>query len=139
MATDIHSIIASRRTALPSHELAGVPFRRWAATVCTAEVNHARSDVAGIAAALGANALYCERRDTDWIDGYFLPHEAKAAVALNWLSQVRVHESDARGPWERKSRMTGEERAWWRARYRCLLKGFIRAAHAYRAARASLA
>jgi len=124
---------------LPSHDLAGVPFRRWAATVCSAEVKHARNDVACIAARLGADMIYCERRDTDRIDGDFLPHETTAAVALNWLSHVQVHESDARGPWERTSRMSGEERARWLARYPYLLKGFIRAAKAYRAACASLA
>ena len=139
MATDIHSIIASRRTALPSHELAGVPFRRWAATVCTAEVKHARDDVAAVTARLGADMLYSEHRDTAWVDGYFLPHETKAAVALNWLSHVQAHESDARGPWERLSTAGPEYRARWLARYRYLLKGFIRAAKAYRAARGSLA
>lgn len=90
-----------------------------------------------IALDTGAHLMFSERRDTGWEGRFFLPHETKAATALNWLMHVQTHENDVRGPWKRWNTMGMESRADWRSRYRYLVKGFLRAARAYRATRAS--
>ncbi|HZP98621.1 MAG TPA: hypothetical protein VFB13_03725 [Reyranella sp.] len=139
MATDIHTTIRNRRVALPAHDLPGQRFRPYIAAVCTAEVDHATADVRRIAHDTGAHMMFTERRDAGWEQAYFQPHEARAATALNWLSHVQAHESDARGPWARLAYSGAEYRAAWVKRYRYLLRGFIKAARAYVAARTALA
>ena len=138
MATSIDTLILSRRKALPSHDLTGQRFRRVIAATCTAEVEHATRDVRCIGLDTGAHLMFSERRDTGWEGRFFLPHESKAATALNWLMHVQTHENDVRGPWKRWTTMGAESRADWRSRYRYLVKGFLRAAQAYRATRASI-
>lgn len=138
MATSIDTLILSRRKTLPSHDLTGQRFRRVIAATCAAEVEHATRDARLIALDTGAHLMFSERRDTGWEDRFFLPHEAKAATALNWLLHIQTHENDVRGPWKRWKTMGEESRADWRRRYRYLVKGFLRAAATYRAARASL-
>jgi hypothetical protein len=68
-----------------------------------------------------------------------LPHEARAGEALIWLSHLQPHDSDRRGPWARWGRWDRSAKADWLRKRRELLHGLIRAAAAYRAARASIA
>ena len=138
MATSIDTLILSRRKVLPSHDLTGQRFRRVIAATCTAEVDHATRDVRHIGLDTGVHLIFKERRDTGWESHFFLPHEAKAATALNWLLHLQTHENDVRGPWKRWGTMGAENQADWRSRYRYLVKGFLRAARAYRAACASI-
>jgi len=134
---DYRDLIKAARTALPSHELAGVPIRRFVSAVCTAEVEHARRDFALIVSRLNAGALFYD--DSDAHARYRLPHEVHAGAALVWLSHLQAHDGDRHGPWARWNTMDGEARRWWVRRRRELLHGLMRAAAAYRAARAALA
>ena len=138
MATSIDTLILSRRKALPSHDLTGQRFRRVIAATCTAEVEHATRDVRGIGLDTGAHLMFSEKGNNGWEGRFFLSHETKAATALNWLLHLQTHENDVRGPWKRWTTMGAESRADWRSRYRYLVKGFLRAAQAYRATRASI-
>lgn len=135
-AGGIDAVIAAARTALPSHTLAGVPLRRFVSAVCTAEVEHARADFWHIVHRLGAVGLFDRHRDPDCEAQFRLPHEVRAAAALNWLSHLQTHDSDRHGPWARWQTMGYAGRCAWVRRRRYLLAGLIRAFRAYTAARA---
>jgi hypothetical protein len=129
--------IMARRTILPSHELEAVPVRSFVSAVCTAEVEHADREFQRIAADLHASAVFYD--DPGAEARFRLPHEARAGDALVWLSHLQAHDRSRRGPWARWNTMRPHERSLWLASRRKLLHGLIRAASAYRAARASLA
>ncbi len=135
---NLADLIRRERKPLPPHDLVGCNYRAWAAAVLQAEVDHRDRDFTRVEAKLG---ISLDR----WADpclvqmGQFR-HEARAGEALVWLSHLQTHDSDRHGPWARvRWAVWGveEKRAWVRRR-RYLLRGFIRAVEAYRAARAEI-
>lgn len=128
-------MIRALREPLPSHELPGGNFRKWAVAVCTAEVKHRERDYERVEALLGLNTDRwdfpgaCER-------GQFL-HEKRASEALNWLRHLQTHESEKRTPWSfiPWTDWKRERRAAWVARRRVLWAGFLRSVRKYQEAR----
>lgn len=68
------------------------------------------------------------------------PHEARAGVALVWLSHLQTHESEKRSPFDaRPWRLwSPAARKAWLGRRRYLWTGFLKAVRAYRDARAPI-
>ena len=139
--TSTSDLIRRKRRPLPPPVPAAGNWRAWAATVCQAEVEHARDDFWRAVHELGLAGLH----DRD--DGYgghelpfLFPHEARAHAALSWLSHLLAHESDKRGPWAavRWHTWDGERRREWFERRRYLWAGFVEQMRAYRAARAAI-
>jgi hypothetical protein len=134
-------LIRRNRRPLPPPEPNAGHWRAWAATVCQAEVAHARDDFWRAVHELGLAGLH----DRD--DGYggherpfLLAHEAKAQAALSWLSHLQAHESDKRGPWAamRWNTWDAERRREWLERRRYLWAGFVEQMRRYRAARTGI-
>jgi hypothetical protein len=138
----VHAAIRRERRPLPPHDLDGGNYRRWAAAVCAAEARHAADDFWACVYRLGLAALF--DRD-DQFGGHEAPfrfaHETHAFAALSWLSHLRAHESDRRGPWAavRWNIWDAGRRREWFARRRYLWSGFVRQVERYRAARRRLA
>ena len=134
----IRAAIKAARQPRPYPDVKAAPVRRFVSIACTMEVQHAKADFDRLVTAMGAASAF--DAEFEWYaDAAFrLPHEARAGEALIWLSHLQTHDSDRHGPWERWSRMAPEGRSEWLARRRTLLHGLIRAAAAYRAARASI-
>src|SRR6202008_4728479 len=92
-------LIRRARRALPPPEPDRGPWRKWAAALCQAEVDHGRADFWRAVQALGLAALF--DRDDGWVGHerpFLLAHEAHAQAALSWLSHLQAHESDRRRP-----------------------------------------
>lgn len=139
---DYRDAIWAHRVALPSHELQDIPVRRFVASACAAEVKHARNDFLRVIYSIGVSAYFYGEVDPGV--EYRYAHEARAGEALIWLSHLQGHDNDRHGlnkrldhleRWNRWDRATKAE---WLRRRRKLLHGLIRAAAAYRAARASI-
>lgn len=133
---DYRDAIWAHREPLPSHELLNVPVRRFVAAACAAEVRHARNDFLRVIYGIKVSPYFYGEVDPDV--PYRYAHEARAGEALVWLSHLQVHDSDRRGPWCRWGYMSAEGKRHWLQERRRLLHGLIRAAAAYRAARASI-
>jgi hypothetical protein len=140
---DYRDAICTGRKPLPSHELTDVPVRKFVASVCTAEVTHAANDFWQVVDGINARGLFYGEKGSD--AAFRFPHEARAGEALVWLSHLQGHDNDRHGPslvrdfLERWNRWDRTAKAEWLQRRRYLVHGLIRAAAAYRAARASLA
>lgn len=130
--------IALYRRPLPAHELQGVNFRKWAVATCQAEVDHRRRDFARIEAERGI--AFDRNEDPRCEERGQYPHEAKAGVALIWLSHLQAHESEKRAPFDMKPwrEWPAARRAAWLTRRRYLWTGFLKAVRAYSAARAPI-
>lgn len=137
----VPAAIRRKRRPLAARDLDGTNYRRWAATVCTAEVRHAADDFWSCVYRLGLAALF--DRD-DGFGGheapFRFPHEVHAFAALGWLSHLQAHESDRRGPWAavRWNTWDASQRREWFERRRHLWSGFVRQVERYRAARRRL-
>jgi len=134
----IRAAIKAARQPRPYPDVKAAPVRRFVSIACTMEVQHAKSDFDRLVSAMGATGAFDAEFERHADVAFRLPHEARAGEALLWLSHLQAHDSDRRGPWERWSRMSPEGKSNWLARRRTLLHGLIRAAAAYRAARASI-
>lgn len=139
--TSPSDLIRRKRRPLPPPVPNAGNWRAWAATVCQAEVEHARDDFWRAVHELGLAGLH----DRD--DGYggherpfLFAHEARAHAALGWLSHLQAHESDKRGPWAavRWDTWDGERRREWWERRRYLWAGFVEQMRGYSAARAQI-
>ena len=139
---DYRDAIRAGRKPLPSHELRDVPVRRFVASVCQAEVNHAYNDFWQVVGGINARGLFYGETSAD--AGFRFPHEARAGEALVWLSHLQGHDNDRHGPslvrdfLERWNRWDHSRKAEWLQRRRYLVHGLIRAANAYRSERAVL-
>ena len=137
---DYRDAITAGRKPLPSHELADVPVRRFVASACAAEVKHAQSEFWQVVDGINARGLFYGEAAAD--AGFRFPHEARAGEALVWLSHLQGHDNDRHGPslvrdrLERWNRWDRARKVEWLQRRRYLVHGLIRAANAYRAARA---
>ena len=128
-------LIERERLPLPSHQIQGGNFRRWAVAVCTAEVRHRERDYLRVEKLLG---IQTDRWDFPHDDerGQF-QHEYHAGQALLWMSHLQAHESEKRAPfhflpwcdWRAK------DRAAWLAKRRILWAGFLTEVRAYQATR----
>jgi hypothetical protein len=140
---DYRDAIRAGRKSLPSHEVTDVPVRRFVASVCQAEVTHAANDFWQVVDGINARGLFYGETGAD--AAFRFPHEARAGEALAWLSHLQCHDNDRHGPslvrdfLDRWNRWDRQAKAQWLQRRRYLVHGLIRAAAAYRAARASLA
>ncbi len=140
---DYRDAIRAGRKPLPSHEVTDVPVRRFVASVCQAEVNHAVDDFWQVVDGINARGLFYGEAGAD--AEFRFPHEARAGEALMWLSHLQGHDNNRHGPsivrdfLERWNRWDRARKAEWLQRRRYLVHGLIRAAAAYRAARAALA
>jgi hypothetical protein len=140
---DYRDAIRAGRKLLPSHELTDVPVRKFVASVCQAEINHAVDDFWQVVDGINARGLFYGETGAD--AAFRFSHEARAGEALVWLSHLQGHDNDRHGPslvrdfLERWNRWDRTRRAEWLQRRRYLVHGLIRAAAGYRAARASLA
>jgi len=140
---DYRDAIRAGREPLPSHELTDIPVRKFVASVCQAEVTHAANDFWQVVDGINARGLFYGETGAD--AGFRFPHEAHAGEALVWLSHLQGHDNDRHGPslirdfLERWNRWDRARKAEWLQRRRYLVHGLIRAAAAYRAARAALA
>lgn len=140
---DYRDAIRAGRKPLPTHALTDVPVRRFVASVCQAEVTHASNDFWQVVDGINARGLFYGETGAD--AGFRFPHEARAGEALLWLSHLQSHDNGRHGPsmvrdfLERWNRWDRAAKAEWLKRRRYLVHGLIRAAAAYRAARASLA
>jgi hypothetical protein len=127
---------------LPTHELTDVPVRRFVASACQAEIDHAYNDFWQVVDGINARGLFYGETAAD--AAFRFPHEAKAGAALVWLSHLQSHDNDRHGPsivrdfLERWNRWDRARKAEWLKRRRYLLRGLIQAAADYRAARAAL-
>ena len=136
---DYRDAIRAGRKPLLSHELRDVPLRRFVASVCQAEVNHAANDFWQVVDGINARGLFYGETEAD--AGFRFPHEARAGEALMWLSHLQGHDNDRHGPslvrdfLERWNRWDHSRKADWLQRRRYLVHGLIRAASAYRAER----
>lgn len=128
--------IRRERRPLPSHELAGQPYRRHFAAVCQAEVDHRRDDF--WRAALKVPVLVDRYSDPDCHEMGQFAHEMHAGAALNWLSHLQAHESRLQGDWPYVKWSDPAERAAWLADRRPLWAGFLRQVERYREARRAI-
>lgn len=80
------------RRPLPTHDLNGANFYRWAAAVVRAEVAHAQSDFWRLANASPAAGLFDKWDRPRAFEGYRLHHEVLAAKAANVLGHLIGHE-----------------------------------------------
>jgi hypothetical protein len=137
---DYRDAIRAGRKPLPSHDLQDVPLRRFVASACQAEVDHAHRDFRQVVAALNFGGFFYD--DPDAHAAFRFSHEAKAGAALMWLAALQSHDNDRHGAsivrdyLERWNRWSRADKAEWLQRHRTLLRGLIKAANAYRAARA---
>lgn len=128
-------LVALLRRPLPSHELPGENFRRWAVAVCTAEVRHRERDYLRVERELGIHVDRWDFPNNDEVGQY--AHEAHAGAALLWLSHLQAHETEKRAPfhfipfcdWKRSTR------AAWMEKRRYLWRGFLNAVRDYQHAR----
>lgn len=124
-------LIARERVPLPSHQIEGGNFRKWAVAVCTAEVRHRERDYLRVEALLG---ITTDRWDfpNDDERGQF-KHEYHAGQALLWISHLQTHESERRKPFDFStwSMWTPARRAAWLAKRRKLWAGFLAEVRAY--------
>lgn len=131
----VSQIIKVMRQPLPSHEIEGGNFRKWAVAVCQAEVNHRARDYLRIERALNLNS---DRWDfpNDVSRGQYR-HEAHAGAALHWLSHLQAHETTRRVPFDFSvwKFWTAERRAAWIARRQYLWAGFLGEVRAYQRTR----
>jgi hypothetical protein len=120
--------------------LTDVPVRRFVASACQAEVNHAYNDFWQVVDGINARGLFYGETGAD--AAFRFPHEARAGEALLWLAALQSHDNNRHGPsivrdfLERWNRWDRKAKAVWLQRRRTLVHGLIRAANAYRAARA---
>lgn len=128
-------LIERERRALPSHQIQGGNFRKWAAAVCTAEVKHRERDYLRVERELGVHVDRWDFPNNDEVGQY--PHEAHAGAALLWLSHLQAHESEKRTPWSFVPfcDWRRETRAAWMQKRRYLWRGFLKAVRAYQDAR----
>lgn len=137
---DYRDAIRAGRKPLPSHVLTDVPVRRFVASACQAEVNHAYNDFWQVVDGINARGLFYGETAAD--AAFRFPHEARAGEALVWLAALQSHDNNRHGPsivrdfLERWNRWDRQAKAVWLQRRRTLVHGLIRAANAYRAARA---
>lgn len=128
-------LIARERVPLPSHQIEGGNFRKWAVAVCTAEVRHRERDYLRVEALLG---ITTDRWDfpNDDERGQF-QHEYHAGQALLWMSHLQTHESERRKPFDFStwSMWKPARRAAWLAKRRKLWAGFLAEVRAYQAAK----
>jgi hypothetical protein len=131
----LYELFARERMPLPSHQIEGGNFRRWAVAVCDAEVKHRAADFARCERVLGVSIDRSDEPNCEAM-GQF-PHEAHAAAALNWLSHLQAHETTKRAPFDfiPWTDWRGETRAAWIKRRRYLWDGFLNAVRAYQAAK----
>ena len=140
---DYRDAIRAGRKPLPSHDLTDVPVRKFVASVCQAEVTHAANDFWQVVDGINARGLFYGETGAE--AGFRFSHEGRAGEALVWLSHLQGHDNDRHGPsllrdfLERWNRWDRARKAEWLQRRRYLVHGLIRAAAAYRAARAALA
>src|SRR4051812_29927180 len=80
---DYRDAIRAGRKPLPTHELHNVPLRRFVASACQAEVNHAQNDFWQVVDGINARGLFYGEIGPD--AGFRFPHEARAGEALLWL------------------------------------------------------
>jgi hypothetical protein len=127
--------VALLRRPLPSHDLPGGNFRKWAAAVCSAEVRHRERDYLRVEAELGVTVDRWDFPNNDEV-GQFT-HERHAGAALLWLSHLQAHESEKRAPWSFLpwTDWKRETRAAWIAKRRKLWAGFVKEVRAYQDAR----
>jgi hypothetical protein len=59
---DYRDAIRAGRKSLPSHDLTNVPVRRFVASVCQAEVNHAQNDFWQVVDGINARGCSTARR-----------------------------------------------------------------------------
>lgn len=131
-----HQLVRRHRVVLPRHDLPQGNVRRWAAAVCQAEVDHRSSDFDSAARKAG---LYFDRfaNPNVVMIGSFA-HEARAGEALNWLSHLQFMDGQRHGVWQHWSIWSREEKVAWARKRRTVVRGFLRAVAAYRAARAEV-
>ena len=140
---DYSDAIRAGRKPLPSHDLTDVPVRKFVASACQAEVTHAANDFWQVVDGINARGLFYGETGAE--AGFRFSHEGRAGEALVWLSHLQGHDNDRHGPsllrdfLERWNRWDRARKAEWLQRRRYLVHGLIRAAAAYRAARAALA
>lgn len=137
----VNAAVRAERRPLPSHDLNGVNYRKWAAAVLAAEVKHSRDDFWSVAHKLGAVRLGLFDRDGGDRDAdvaFRFPHERAAGVAAVWLLHLQTHDNDRFGPWSRWLVMSHDKKVAWARRRRELLSGFLKACHAYQRARAAV-
>lgn len=134
----LYAAIRRERRPLPSHELDGHNYRRWAAAVVEAESNHSDSDFWNAVHKHKAGLLF-DRYQNDCPALYRFQHEVYARGAVNWLSHLQAHESLARKPYANGiGSMEASERKAWLARRRYLWAGFVTCVEKYRKARREL-
>ena len=131
----LYELFARERMPLPSHQIEGGNFRRWAVAVCDAEVKHRAADFARCERVLGVSIDRSDEPDCEaW--GQF-NHERHAAAVLHWVAHLQAHETQRRkafdfSPW----RMWSSKRlAEWFTYRRYLWRGFLNAVRNYQAAR----
>jgi hypothetical protein len=138
ISRDWRTIVRAARSPLAPGDLPRMSLRRFVANVCTAEVKHAHADFWRRVHAIGAAAVIDRREEPDIDVAFRLAHEALAGVALVWLSHLQAHDSDRFGPWACWDIKSPAEKWAWREKRRTIREGLIKAADAYRAARASI-
>jgi hypothetical protein len=136
-AIGIRPTIKAARVAMPYPDVKAAPLRRFVSIACTMEVQHAKADFWRLAHELKAASLFDSHVEPDADTGFRLPHEARAGEALIWLSHLQAHDSDRHGPWSRWGYLSLEGKRRWMQERRRILHGLLKAAAAYRAARAS--
>ena len=124
-------LIARERLPLPSHQIEGGNFRKWAVAVCTAEVKHRERDYLRVEALLGITTDRWAFPNDDE-RGQF-KHEYHAGQALLWMSHLQTHESEKRTPWSfiPFCDWRAKDRAAWLAKRRKLWAGFLAEVRAY--------
>ncbi len=137
-AIGIRPAIKAARTAMPYPDVTAAPLRRFVSIACTMEVQYAKADFWRLTHELNAAACFDARVEPDADTGFRLPHEARAGEALIWLSHLQAHDSDRHGPWSRWGHLSTEGKRRWLRERRRILRGLLKAAAAYRAARASI-
>lgn len=130
----VNAAIRRERRPLPSHELIGCNYRRWAAAVLEAEDKHAVDDSWRCIRATDAALMFDHYKPRQEALPFFLRHERLAGVALAWSIHLDLHDGSARvslGRWQR-----AQWRRWATERWEIKQK-FAVAMKDYRDARAA--
>jgi hypothetical protein len=132
---DYRDAIKAARVTCPRPDVAGAPLRRYVAMACEADTKHARNDFWRIVVASGDAVRFDRFLDPDCHTPYQFSHETRAGTALVWLSHLQGHDAQRHGLWAVWSSMTQDGKRAWVRRRRYLLRGLLKAAAAYTAAR----
>jgi hypothetical protein len=127
-AFDPLDAIRFRRTKLPAHECPGADRRRWALSVCSAEVDHAVTEFWSLNAKHGTWDRYTTPAAPQLA---MWPHEKAAARVLNHLSHLQAEEQHLRDYLRRMPRERRYVRERVRTRLIPLKRGFNAAVSDY--------